>query len=561
VFDQNANGVMVPHSQAQVTGNATGSPVNGLTPTGSTTSFNFSGVSKSFGWPQYCQGCEINEFWDGTLTISNDVACSPATQQWGMGITANVTTWPSFTCSTSTGNSAFFLTTALPATFTVQTSGLTAAQGRPIMQTYAGNLARVSTVQASSVSTDGTLATFSFPKAPNGTALPAGHYAYEVANVANGVNSNVAVGFFSIGNVDTTTPSPYGVDAAFFEISQTSCTGTRSNPTCTTTNTNRSIPIVTSSSSGTAVFDGKSVAVGSQPLAVHYYDRTTTTFGRSPATTIITGPTQAIVSNFASNTVSILSVSPQTNPSILATINVGTNPGPIVISGQNKAYVANYGGSSVTEINLGTNTVSRTIDVGAAPAALTMAPGGTALWVGGLNYVSEIDLSSLSVLQTLPSVSGQVTSIGVSAGENAIVYTTISTDHSTFSALQANVATAAASSTGAAPNAAAFTTTKVYQQADVANTAFANPNPGGGAAPGFLASNSALVSENYGNRYCVIGTPTGFKVLDMQSKTDMLDVATSNPVRGIATENGMIYITVPGSNSLYSVPYAPIPDL
>jgi YVTN family beta-propeller protein len=309
------------------------------------------------------------------------------------------------------------------------------------------------------------------------------------------------------------------------------------------------------------VFDGKSVAVGSQPLAVHYYDRTTTTFGRSPATTIITGPTQAIVSNFASNTVSILSVSPQTNPSILATINVGTNPGPIVISGQNKAYVANYGGSSVTEINLGTNTVSRTIDVGAAPAALTMAPGGTALWVGGLNYVSEIDLSSLSVLQTLPSVSGQVTSIGVSAGENAIVYTTISTDHSTFSALQANVATAAASSTGAAPNAAAFTTTKVYQQADVANTAFANPNPGGGAAPGFLASNSALVSENYGNRYCVIGTPTGFKVLDMQSKTDMLDVATSNPVRGIATENGMIYITVPGSNSLYSVPYAPIPDL
>jgi YVTN family beta-propeller protein len=261
-------------------------------------------------------------------------------------------------------------------------------------------------------------------------------------------------------------------------------------------------------------------------------------------------PSNAIVTNFGSNTVSILDT---VNNAVLRTISVGTQPVTVVLnSNQSKAYVANYGSSGVSEIDLSTNTQSRVASVGTQPEALAMDPGGTALWVGGLNYITELDLSSLSAIQSL-SVSGQVTSVAVSAGQNTLVYTTMATSggSTTFQAQQASVSNGAIQGTYAQ-----YTMSSSMYYAETITTG--GPAPG---APGWLMSGGALVSAPYGNRYAVVGTPTGFSVIDLVSKSEMLQGTTSGPVRGIATDQGgVIYLTEPDANSLLTVPYPPQPQ-
>ncbi len=72
-------------------------------------------------------------------------------------------------------------------------------------------------------------------------------------------------------------------------------------------------------------------------------------------------------------------------------------------------------------------------------------------------------------------------------------------------------------------------------------------------------STGALVSAPYGNRYAVVGTPTGFAVIDLQTQTQMLSASTPTAVRGIATDagDGIIYVTAPASNSLINIPFPP----
>ena len=66
----------------------------------------------------------------------------------------------------------------------------------------------------------------------------------------------------------------------------------------------------------------------------------------------------------------------------------------------------------------------------------------------------------------------------------------------------------------------------------------------------------ALVSANYGNSAAVVGTPSGFAFLDLIRQMDLLDGATPNPVRGVATVpgQGVAYLTVPDSNLVITVP-------
>jgi len=237
-----------------------------------------------------------------------------------------------------------------------------------------------------------------------------------------------------------------------------------------------------------------------------------------------------------------------TNSAVIQTISVGTQPVTVVLnSNQTKAYVANYGGATLSEIDLNTNTQTRVASVGAQPAALAMDPGGTALWVGGQNYISKLDLNSLSAIQSI-SVSGQVTSVAVSGGQNSLVYTTMASSggSTTFQAQQAAISSGVVQGTYAQ-----YTMSSSSYYAEAITTGA--PAPG---TPGWLMSSGALVSANYGNGAAVVGTPTGFAVLDLVAKTQIMQGNTPSAVRGIATNpsQGIVYLAAPDSNSLITMP-------
>jgi YVTN family beta-propeller protein len=289
------------------------------------------------------------------------------------------------------------------------------------------------------------------------------------------------------------------------------------------------------------------ISVGTQPTAIkaygsgHVYTVLDNYGGYSDAQQ----PSDAIVSNWGSNAVSILDL---LNSVVISTIPVGTEPAAVILnSNQSKAYVANYGSSSVSEVDLGKLVQSRVAAIGPSPAALAMDPGGTAVWVGGLNYISKVDIASFSVVQTF-SVSGQVSSLAASAGQNSLVYTTVATAGSstTFQAQQAAMSNGAVQGTYAQYT---MSSSSLYAAARMSGA----PAPG---TPGWLMSSGALVSANYGNGAAVVGTPTGFALLDLVAKTQIMQGTTSGPVRGIATNpsQGIAYVTVPDSNSLITVP-------
>jgi YVTN family beta-propeller protein len=543
VYDQTQDGVEVPHAQATV--NGTWQDDSTTSAVGNIEQFNFNGQNVPYAWPQYCSGCRIFAQWDGTETVTNETnsACSSQPQQWGNEITTVQSTWPIFTCLLQTISGSFFLTGSLPTTLTLQSSGISSSGGPPQLTVYAGNLALVS--QSSATSVDGTSATFTFPTS-SGSVLPAGHYPFTVANeTSSGVYTNVAVGFFSIGSNSTSYTTPYGVDAADISSATTECkTTSKGSSTCGTTKNNTEVAVLTLASANQMVGYNTPVSVGTEPVAVKVYDTTsqTTVHDEGSSTSIsttTTAPSQAIVANFGSNNVSIVNLN--TN-AVTATIPVGTEPAAIVLSSnQSTAYVANFGGSSISIIDLSSDTETGAIAVGASPAALALDPSGTALWVGGDNYISEINLSTLTAESTT-QVDGQVSSIACSSGENALVYTVVSGNSITPEQAQLSTGQFVAS----------YATVSIPSSNFVANTTGATATP-----PNWFMVQGALVTASYGNRYAVTGTPAGFAVLDLQTQTTMLQGSAPSAVRGIATDpnQDVIFATAPDSNSVITVPF------
>jgi YVTN family beta-propeller protein len=103
----------------------------------------------------------------------------------------------------------------------------------------------------------------------------------------------------------------------------------------------------------------------------------------------------ALVTNFASNTVSVIGLK-FAQPTIGTPIPVGKNPFDVAITPDgSRAYVTNYGSNSVSVIDLATNTVISTIGVGMNPMgiAVTITPDGDRICVAnsGSNSLSVID--------------------------------------------------------------------------------------------------------------------------------------------------------------------------
>ena len=447
---------------------------------------------------------------------------------------------------------AFSIASALPPALSINASGYSTGYGMPYLNLYGSDGLYISSKSSSAVSADGTNATFPFPTQAGGGSLASGLYTFNIWNPGPYAQALfLGGGFFSVGSNDTSMQTPYGVDAGNVTVSTWWCDpgtgGTRcAGPSYTSTVTTPT-PILTRSSANQAVYSDQTYATGTQPVAVKLYGSATVSISNTPTfRQSRTGPSKAIVVNFGSNSVSILNL---VNNTVTTTMGVGAKPSAVTInSSATKAYVANYGSSSIWEIDLTSNTQSRVASVGAQPAAIAMDPGGTAIWVGGYNYISKIDLSSFSAIQTF-SVSGQVTSMAVSSGQNSLVYTTVATagGSTTFTAQQAAISNAAIQGTYAQYT---MSSSSYYYAQEITS---GGPAPG---APGWLMSSGALVSANYGNGAAVVGTPTGFAVLDLVAKTQIMQGNTPSAVRGIATNpsQGIVYLAAPDSNSFITVP-------
>ena len=101
----------------------------------------------------------------------------------------------------------------------------------------------------------------------------------------------------------------------------------------------------------------------------------------------------AYITNFDSNTVSVIDVSSNT---VIETVSVGINPIGVATSPDgSKVFVTNNNSNTVSEIDTISNTVSATIGVGDNPYGAAVSPDGNTLYVA--NYSSH----TLSVIDVL----------------------------------------------------------------------------------------------------------------------------------------------------------------
>jgi YVTN family beta-propeller protein len=451
----------------------------------------------------------------------------------------------------------FVLSGSLPTSLTVSASGFSnSGYGMPTLTASLGTWAEPD-VSASSVAGDGSSATFPFPSSTYG-ALGAGLYGVTVNNKTASGPLTDATGYFVVGSSDTTQTTPYGVTAFDNPHWYSSCVDDSWYGTsCSGAYWSSADYAVTLATPGKVCMDGSCASVGTEPVDVKtygsgteqdwYQDDGCEDVGSGEEDCYyeqggVTPPAYAIVTNFGDNTADIVNLS---NMSVAATISVGTNPTSVVLdASQTNAYVANYGSSSITEINLSSKAVVRTISVGSAPSTLSLDPSGNSLWVAGLNYISNISLSSYTVTST-NSVSGQVTSLVVSGGQNSWVFTSVSSDLSTFQS----------------QDVAISSPTTFHSDAELATAGTPYSGSGTTTTPPPYLKASAVVSANYGNDIAITSTPTGFAVIDLGAHAVILQGTTPSAVRGIATDpaQGVAYLTAPESNSLITVPL-PVQD-
>jgi DNA-binding beta-propeller fold protein YncE len=439
----------------------------------------------------------------------------------------------------------FARSSSLPSTVTVSAAGLTTTSGMPQLLVYDSGLNLDATVNATSVATNGSSATFPFPTNSSGGQLLSGMYMFAVKNLAaSGQFKVVDATHFSIG-ADNTLSSAFGVDAADVVTKSQTCIWNGSRWICGGLSTS-TVPtaIVTEYYAGQVTYQGHTLTVGSQPVAVKAYGSSTVKNcicnPNVQTTTWTTGPTSAIVVNSGSNNVSFLNLD---NYTTVATIAVGTQPMAIALnSGATMAYVANYGNGTLSEVNLSTRAVTRTATVGAGALSVAMDPSGSYVWVGGSNYLYEVSLSTFTVVATHP-VSGSVTSLAVSNAQNEMAYTLVQnccTNSSTYAAnelLLSNLST---------PGTYANATASAYAPYTMNGTL---PNAA-------VLPQATYVSAQFGNGVAASSTPTGFVIYDLVNHTQIMSGTTPTPVRGIASDpnNWFVFLTLPDSNEFISVP-------
>jgi YVTN family beta-propeller protein len=119
-------------------------------------------------------------------------------------------------------------------------------------------------------------------------------------------------------------------------------------------------------------------------------------------------PTTAFVTNYSSNTVSVININ---NNTVVATIGVGTNPYGVAVNPvTHRAYVANYGSMNVTVIDAATNTVVATVPTISAdtPYGIAVNPNNNMIYVTeeyeyDIDYINGVTHTVASILNATNS--------------------------------------------------------------------------------------------------------------------------------------------------------------
>jgi YVTN family beta-propeller protein len=463
-------------------------------------------------------------------------------------VSQTVCTIPDYAAPLS--DSHFAIAGSLPATVTIDASGLTTANGMPQLLAYSSSLALSATVTASSVAGNGSSATFPFP-----TTLGQGMYMFAVKNLgASGQYNVVDATYYSIGGT-TALSSAFGVDAA--DISQTVevcySGGSGGHGGCGHSSSSSVTPIVTQYNSNQVVYvtpntssgglSAATVAVGTRPVAAKLYGTYTAewehNYGGDTEEIATTFPSNAIVVNSGSNSVTLINF---VNTSTV-NITVGTQPMAVALnSAGTMAYVANYGSGTISEVNLSTQSVSRTVTAGPGLLGVAVDPSGSYVWTGGTNYLYKISLSTFAVVAT-QEVSGSVTSLAASNAQNELAYTIVQ-----------NCCTS--SSTYAANELLLSNLTSPGSYAHASAAPYAPYTMNGTLPSAAVLPQATYVSAQFGNGMAASATPTGFVVYDVVSHQQLMTGNTPTPVRGIASDpsNTTVFFTVPDTNEYIVVP-------
>ena len=387
-------------------------------------------VSSDYYW--VCYG-EAPAIWSHTFTLNyycgiTNLVYSNNTDTWTYtvpDVTTYLTTGAEDSCLTytlPTASTRFAILGKLPETLTLSgEASFVTTYGMPQLYVYNGTETLVATESATSVSSDGSQATFPFP-----SSLQQSGYSVAVANQTNsspGI-STVGTNFLSIAQSTTIAGNPFGVAVGALTDSY------EDRDTCDRSETSGStyytFPVVSLYSTNQVMIDGVAINVGANPTAVATYTARSVTQTSSDSCDqdrdAYSGTTQAVVANSGGNSVSVLDI---VNDAVLFNVTVGNQPVALAVSSDGStAYVANYKDSTVTKVNLTAGTVAATVGVGGKPTSVALTSAGV-LWVGGVGFLTEINTATMGVTAT-ETVSGKtIVALGYSDSVGQLVATTV----------------------------------------------------------------------------------------------------------------------------------------
>jgi YVTN family beta-propeller protein len=443
----------------------------------------------------------------------------------------------------------FAIAGQFPQTLTLTSQAhLTTQNGMPILSVI-GKSGVVATETATSVSSDGTQATFAFPP-----SLAQGGYSLAISNQTPSGARGASVNLLSIAQNTTMSGNPFGVSVGaqtYTLLDANTCTRSK-----TTSSSYSTFPVISLYSNNQVNVGGTTITVGTNPTAVAAYQANPVTFnstyGCDSIKTTYSGTTRAIVANSGGNTVSILDI---VNNKLVSTITVGTRPVALAVASDGSyAYVANYATSSITRVDLKALTPSAPVAVPGNPTSVALSSSGT-LWVGGAGFLTEINTSTMSVVGSESASGKTIIALGYSDQENEVIATSVDTNSNVD---QDEISVASFQSGGSYLPMASH-------QVSALGT-YTNPitNAQVRAFTSTLASSSQISPNQVGapplvvqDQWAVVtATPTGFIITDASRHQVLVSETTPSPVTAIAVDANLnvAYLTMPDSNILLTVP-------
>jgi hypothetical protein len=430
----------------------------------------------------------------------------------------------------------------------------TTQYGSPVLYVFDGlngGLNLATTITASSVSPDGSSATFPLP-----SSLAQNGYGFLTENeISTGGYAPNSFNYYSVAGSQSVAGNPFGV-AVGGQTHTYEDLDTCDKPDTTSGSYYYTFPIVSLYSKNQVLIGSNPVGVGANPTAVAAYSYpalgTTTTDGCFTYINGYTGDTRAIVANSGGNTVSILDI---VNDVLVSNVTVGHQPVAVAVtSNGSNAYVANYTDSTITGIALKNGNTTSTVAVGGKPTSVALTSGGT-LWVGGAGFLTEINTQTMTVVAT-ESTSGRViVSLGYSDLVGQIVATSVDGSGNVYAdQINPSSVTAGGTYTPLASNEVSSLGTHLDTQTEANVRSFT----------GTLASESIINTNQVGAPPLVVqdgwavvtATPTGFTISDISGNLVLFSETTPSPVTAIAADPNLnvVYLAMPDSNILLTVP-------